>query len=151
MLFGYVQNSKYSKYVQPVELISFFSRPIEPAFGAQANQFQKFLIPLQQRPLGMNPIAPNSAHCREPRLPIPHRNCSIPEQGNYPSDVHQALSCCDDDGATCSGSLSSLRSALCGIAAPRTSRTPARTRSNVSLHFHSYSCIRLALPIASGS
>jgi hypothetical protein len=151
VLYGYVQNSKYSKCVQPVELIFFLFRQIEPAFGAQANQIQKFVIPLQQRPSRMNPRAPNSAHGHELRLPIPIRSCSIPEQGSYPSDGLQALSCCDDDGAGYSGFLSSLRSALCGIAAPRTSQIPVRTRSNVSLHFHSYSCIRPAFPIASRS
>jgi hypothetical protein len=149
--YGYARNSKYSKCVQPVELIFFLSRPIEPAFGAQVNQIQKFLTPLLQRPLRMNPRAPNLAHGHEQRLPIPHRNCSIPEPESCPLDALQAPFGCDADGAAWSGSLSSLRLALCGIAVPRTLRIPVRTRSNVSLHFHSYSCIRLAFPIASGS
>jgi hypothetical protein len=129
-----------------------FSRPIETAFGAQANQIpnqisnkiQKFLMPLLQRPLRANPRAPNSVRGRELRLPIPHRNCSTPEQESCPLDALQAPFGCDADDATCSESLSSLQRALYAIGAPRTLRIPVHTRSNVSLHFHWCSCIGLA-------
>ena len=91
---------------------------------------------------------PNSARGREPTLQIPNQNCSIPERGSYPSDARQALSDCDDDGVACSEFLSSLRFAPCAIAAPRTSQIPFRIYSNVSQHFRSYSCTRLAFPKA---
>jgi hypothetical protein len=126
-----------------------FSRPTEPAFGAQANQIKKSLTPLPQRPLRIVSRVPSSAHGHGPRLLIPRRNCSTPEPESCPSDVRQDPSGCDDDDASFSGSLSSLRLVLCAIAAPRTLRILARTRSNVSLRFHSCSCITLAFLIAS--